>query len=93
MAPGGARVEIVYCTRCGWLARAAWVAQELLTTFRDELGEVALIPGAGGTFDVRVDGRTVWSREEEGRFPQPKELKRRVRDGIAPGKDLGHSDA
>ena len=44
------RVEIVYCTQCRWLLRAAWMAQELLTTFADELGEVA--PGAG-------DGRRV----------------------------------
>ena len=35
------RVEIVYCTQCRWLLRAAWMAQELLSTFADELGEVA----------------------------------------------------
>jgi selenoprotein W-related protein len=46
------RVEIEYSTGCGWLTRAAWVAQELLITFEDELGEVALVPGSGGVFDV-----------------------------------------
>jgi selenoprotein W-related protein len=35
----------------------------------------------------------VWSRKEEGRFPEAKELKQRVRDRVAPDKDLGHSDA
>lgn len=87
------RVEIVYCQQCRWLMRAARLAQELLTTFEGELGEVALIPGTGGIFEIRVDGQSVWSRKEEGRFPEAKELKQRVRDRVAPDKDLGHSDA
>ena len=87
------RLEIEYCTECRWLLRAAWVAQELLTTFQAELGEVALIPGAGGVFEVRLDGGVVWSRAHESRFPELKELKQRVRDVVAPGRTLGHSDA
>jgi len=87
------RVEIEYCTQCRWLLRAAWMAQELLTTFEEELGEVALRPGTGGVFEVRVDGAPVWSRAAEGRFPELKELKQRVRDVVAPGRALGHSDA
>ena len=86
------RLDIRYCTQCRWLLRAAWVAQEMLTTFETELDEVALIPGTGGVFDVRVDGEIVWSRKELGRFPELKELKQLVRDRIAPGKALGHSD-
>jgi selenoprotein W-related protein len=86
------RVEIVYCRQCRWLMRAAWMAQELLTSYEAELGEVALIPGTGGIFGVRVDGESVWSRKEIGRFPEAKELKQRVRDRVAPDKDLGHSD-
>ena len=87
------RVEIEYCTQCRWLLRAAWMAQELLTTFQSDIGEVALLPGTGGTFEVRVDDQTVWSRASQGRFPEMKELKQLVRDRIAPGRDLGHSDA
>ena len=86
------RVEIEYCTQCRWLLRAAWMAQELLTTFRDEIGELVLRPGTGGIFEVRVDDVTVWSRAAQGRFPEMKELKQLVRDSIAPGRDLGHSD-
>jgi selenoprotein W-related protein len=87
------RIEIEYCTQCRWLLRAAWMAQELLTTFPTDLGEVALIPGTGGVFEVRLDGDTVWSRASEGRFPEIKELKQRVRDIVAPGRALGHSDS
>ena len=86
------RVEIEYCTQCRWLLRAGWTAQELLTTFQAEIGEVALMPGTGGIFDVRVGEQIVWSRAAEGRFPEMKELKQRLRDVIAPGRPLGHSD-
>ena len=85
------RVEIEYCTQCRWLLRAAWMAQELLTTFEQELGEVALVPGSGGIFEVRVEGTTVWSRKERERFPEMKELKQLVRNHVAPEKELGHS--
>lgn len=85
------RIEIEYCTQCRWLLRAAWTAQELLTTFDQELGEVALVPGTGGVFLVRLDGEIVWNRGREG-FPDIAELKQRVRDRIAPDRDLGHSD-
>lgn len=68
------------------------MAQELLTTFATEIGEVALMPGTGGVFEVRIGRETIWSRQIEQRFPEAKELKQRVRDRIAPDKNLGHSD-
>ncbi len=86
------KVEIQYCRQCRWLLRATWMAQELLTTFDEEIGGVTLIPGTGGVFEVRIDGETVWSRKAEGRFPEIKELKQRLRDRVAPDKELGHSD-
>lgn len=86
------RIAIHYCTQCRWLLRAAWVAQELLTTFSTELGEVALIPGVGGIFEVWVNETRIWSRKEQGRFPELPELKQLVRDLVAPGKSLGHTD-
>ena len=86
-------VEIEYCPGCRWLLRAGWTAQELLTTFESELGSVTLRPSElGGTFRVTVDAAVVWNRKDEGRFPEMKELKQRIRDEIAPERDLGHSD-
>ncbi|MFI5874646.1 SelT/SelW/SelH family protein [Streptomyces sp. NPDC051445] len=91
--PGGPdrRVEIEYCTQCRWLPRAAWLAQELLTTFEGELTELALKPGKGGVFVVRVNDEVVWDRREQG-FPEPTAVKKLVRDRVAPGRSLGHSD-
>ncbi len=42
--------------------------------------ETELIPGAGGIFDVEVDGSMVYSKHETGRFPKHKE----VLDALAP---------
>ena len=87
------RLEITYCRRCRFLPRASWIAQELLTTFADELGEVALIPGDSGVFQVRLLGELISDRASLGRFPDSKELKQLIRDRIAPGKSLGHSES
>jgi selenoprotein W-related protein len=89
----GHRVEIEYCTGCRFLARASWLAQELLTTFEDELEAVALVPGSGGILEVRIDGRRLWSRADDGAAIDPKVVKRRVRDVIAPDRSLGHTDS
>lgn len=87
------RVTIVYCTQCKWLLRAAWMAQELLTTFVDDLAEVALVPATGGVFRIAVGTETVWNRKVDGGFPEITVLKQLVRDRVAPGRSLGHSDA
>ncbi len=92
MSRQGHRVAITYCTGCRWMLRAAWMAQELLTTFEEDLAEVALRPGSGGVLDIHVGEVLVWSRSEEGRFPELRELKQRVRDVVAPERSLGHSD-
>ncbi|RYO74431.1 hypothetical protein DL764_010834 [Monosporascus ibericus] len=109
------RVAIRFCTQCKWMLRAAYFAQELLSTFSTSLGEVALQPSTGGTFvvelffedpssssssptapepaiPVRPQHRVIWDRRVDGGFPETKELKRRVRDAIEPGRNLGHVD-
>lgn len=88
----GHRVEIVYCRRCRFVLRATWLAQEILFSLGDVLAEVALVPGEGGIFEVRLDGNELFSRREVGRFPEAGELKRGIRDLIDPERSLGHSD-
>ena len=61
-------------------------------TFGDSLGELALVPATGGVFTVVLDGDEIFSRKEQGRFPESKELKQLIRDRIDPEMDLGHSD-
>lgn len=85
-------VVITYCSQCNWLLRAGWMAQELLGSFSDELKEVCLRPGTGGIFTIHADGQLIWERKRDGGFPEIAELKRRVRDIVAPDRHLGHLD-
>ena len=86
------QIAIAYCTQCQWLLRAAWMAQELLSTFGTDLAGVTLVPSTGGHFEITYDGETLWERKVDGGFPEAKVLKQRVRDRLDPERSLGHSD-
>lgn len=96
------RIAIQYCTQCKWMLRAAYFGQELLSTFGNSIGEIALIPVTGGVFNVlltykptasgEVEQTLIWDRKAEGGFPETKILKQRIRNCIEPEKNLGHSD-
>ena len=84
-------IEIEYCTKCRWLLRATWIAQELLSTFSVEIRGVTLIPGhEAGIFEIRCGRDVIWERGKKKGLPEIKDLKRKVRDLVAPDKDLGH---
>jgi selenoprotein W-related protein len=86
-------VTIEYCPKCGWLLRAAYVAQELLTTFSDDVRSVNLQPSeTAGTYQISVSGEVIFDRKVAGHFPEIKLLKQLVRDKVNPEKSLGHSD-
>lgn len=75
------------------MLRAAYMAQELLTTFTGDIYGVLLQPSeVSGTYMIRVDDVVIFDRRQAGRFPEIKELKQLVRDIVAPDKSLGHSD-
>jgi len=84
------RIEIRYCIQCKFGLRAAWLAQELLSAFERELGEVALVPDSGGIFEVALDGETIASNRETKSLPEAADVKRLLRDRIAPGRRIGH---
>jgi selenoprotein W-related protein len=84
------RIEITYCTRCKFLLRAAWLSQELLSTFENEIGEIALKPATGGIFEVALDGEVLATNRDGGQMPDPAQVKRLLRDRIAPDRSIGH---
>lgn len=86
-------ITIEYCPKCRWLLRAAYMAQEFLTTFEDELYGVTLQPSeTAGRYSIRVNDEIIYDRAAYGGFPEIKELKQIIRDKINPEKNLGHSD-
>ncbi len=72
------------------MLRATWLAQELLSSFEKELGEVALRPGAGGIFEVTLDGEVIATNRESKQMPDPALVKRLIRDRVAPERQIGH---
>jgi selenoprotein W-related protein len=86
-------ITIEYCPKCHWLLRAAYMAQEFLTTFESEVKAVTLQPSeVNGDFHITINNEKIFDRKVYGGFPEIKELKQFVRDVVAPGKSLGHSD-
>lgn len=68
-------IRIAYCVRCNFLARATWVAQELLHTYADFTLGLTLVPASGGLFEVTANGDVIFSNKEAGRYPEIRELK------------------
>lgn len=86
-------ITLEYCPKCNWLLRAAYMAQEILTTFTDEVGAVTLKQSEiSGQYCIYVNDTKVFDRKEYGGFAEIKEIKQIIRDVIAPDKSLGHSD-
>jgi selenoprotein W-related protein len=86
-------ITIEYCPKCGWMLRAAYMAQELLTSFTGDIKGVLLQPSeTSGTYTISVNEKVIFDRRTASRFPEIKELKQLVRDEVAPAKSLGHSD-
>lgn len=86
-------ITIEYCPKCGWMLRAAYMAQELLTTFSADVYGIMLKPSeVAGRYTITVNDSIVFDRKSHGGFAEIKEMKQRVRDIINPDKELGHSD-
>ncbi len=69
------------------------MAQELLTTFLEDIQSVTLVPSeAGGRYTITVNNEIIFDRKQSGHFLEIKEIKQLVRDKVNPGKTLGHSD-
>lgn len=86
-------ITIEYCPKCGWLLRAAYMAQEFLTTFLEDVDSVTLRPSeVGGRYTISINDDIVFDRKLHGGFPEIKELKQIIRDRVNPAKNLGHAD-
>jgi selenoprotein W-related protein len=86
-------ITIEYCPKCNWLLRSAYMAQEFLTTFADDIAAVTLKPSeTSGRFSIFVNELQAFDRKEHGGFPEISFLKQLIRDQVNPEKNLGHAD-
>lgn len=79
-------LEITYCQPCGHQPRAIEMVNQLLASYGMPLNKkltVSLKPSDSGIFDVVLDGKLIFSRKAEGRFPTVDEIKTRIDPSLA----------
>jgi selenoprotein W-related protein len=50
------------------------VAEEILKAKKNDVTTLSLIPSSGGVFEVVADGKTIFSKKQTGRRPEPGEV-------------------
>ncbi len=68
------KLTIEYCAPCNYLPRTVWQVQELVNALAGEIQSVELIPADNGRYRVTLGSDVLFSKEVEGRFPEPEEL-------------------
>jgi len=71
-------VKILYCPENEWLFRSAWMAQEILSMFPDQIYSVTLKPSntnSSGIFKISFGTEEIWNHEENDMFLNAEELK------------------
>lgn len=86
------KIDIYYCQKCNFLLRAAWMAQEILHTYGEDLESLTLHPDSGGRYRIVCNETEIWEKKRDGGFPDAKIIKQRIRDIFDPKRDLGHID-
>lgn len=72
-------IGIEYCTSWGYLSRAVALADSLLNEHKNNINKVVIIPSSGGVFEVSMNGESVFSKKELGRFPEENEVEDEIR--------------
>ncbi|KAH8926025.1 hypothetical protein BT69DRAFT_1331705 [Atractiella rhizophila] len=101
-------IVIEYCTGCRWFHRSSWTVTELSITFPEissfsllpkpeesgcwRVWITHFTGGEEGSNQGEMQSMLIWDRKGEGRFPEMKELKQRIRNVVDPERSLGHSD-
>ncbi len=60
------------------MRRAASLAENVLHDHAEKLDAVSLIPSSGGVFEVSLGGELIFSKKEQGRFPEDGEIISRI---------------
>jgi len=54
------------------------MAEELLHGYSDMIQSLTLIPGSQGRFEVTASDRLIFSKAQEGRFPELREIQEKL---------------
>lgn len=65
------------------MPQATGLVAELKASFGEAAIEAELVQGAGGIFDVAIDGKLIYSKHKSGQFPRYREIVSLVETAIA----------
>ena len=54
------------------------MTDKLITTYKDKITGLTLVPSDGGRFEFSIDGSLVYSKLETGEFPEWEQIKAKV---------------
>lgn len=57
------------------------MAAQILADFKTDIAAFKLVPSGGGRFELSVDGELIFSKLQEGRFPEYDEVKPKIAAG------------
>ena len=76
------KLSIEYCTSWGYLSRAVALTESILNQHKNEISEMTIIPSSGGVFEIKVNGKLLFSKSELGRFPEDGEAENLIKEAI-----------
>lgn len=81
-----AEVSITYCVPCRYQHKALEDADAILKAFGGNLASLRLVPGDQGVYDVRLDGKLIFSLDKAQHFPESADLIRAIGERVTPNK-------
>ena len=67
-------LSIEYCNMWNYLPRAASLASSILKKYGTSVSALKLIPSSRGVFEIYNDKNLIFSKKDEGRFPEESEV-------------------
>ena len=55
------------------------MTESILKEFKQDIESLTLVPSDGGKFEFSIDGNLVYSKLEEGRFPEYNEIQPHIK--------------
>ena len=77
------RVQIEYCSECGYDHEAIDLTAALMKEFHSYLAEIKIVPAGDGAYNVRVDGDLVHSMFRDGGFGERELILGTIRQKLA----------
>lgn len=67
-------ISITYCVPCDYSDYALMVSNELIKNFQHDIKALTLVTGSKGVFEVKANDELIFSKKEQGRFPESGEV-------------------